>query len=74
MTDEDPLTVDDAAALIGVPVHQLLLWAWQRVGPRHVGTRVKPRYREEDLQRWVEERSHAQHVGETGSLHEHRGP
>lgn len=56
MTD-DLLTPDEAALIVGVPAHQLIAWAWDRVGPTNVGTRVKPRYREEDLRAWLEKRA-----------------
>lgn len=58
MTDDTPLTPDDAANIAGVPACQLRAWSWDRVGPVNVGTRWRPMYREGDLVRWVQERSH----------------
>lgn len=46
------MTPEEAARIIGVPAVQLRRWAWERVGPRNVGTRSKPRYEEEDLSEW----------------------
>ncbi len=57
--DDDPLTPDDAAAVIGVPAYQLRTWAYDRVGPVNVGTRWRPMYRERDLREWVERRASA---------------
>lgn len=53
---DDPLTPDEAARIVGVPTHQLRAWAWDRVGPRHVGTRLKPLYHEQDLREWMTQR------------------
>lgn len=55
----DPLPIADAARLLGVPEHQLKLWAWDRRGPRNLGTRTKPLYDEADLQEWKRERTQA---------------
>jgi hypothetical protein len=51
------LTPEQAAPLIGVPAAQLKRWAWDRVGPKNSGTRYKPRYREEDLREWVDNKA-----------------
>lgn len=51
------MTPEQASLLIGVPAVQLKRWAWERVGPRNVGTRWKPRYEEEDLRAWLERRA-----------------
>lgn len=47
------MTADEAAPILGVPVIQLKRWAWERVGPRNVGTRWRPKYTEQDLQAWL---------------------
>lgn len=49
----DALTPDEASPIAGVPVEQLKRWAWDRVGPKNVGTRYKPKYLEEDLRAWL---------------------
>jgi hypothetical protein len=48
----DALSLTEAAAFLGVPEHQLKLWAWDRAGPRNLGSRTKPLYDEADLQEW----------------------
>ncbi len=62
--DDDPLTPDDAAAVVGVPAYQLRTWAYDKVGPVNVGTRWRPMYRERDLREWARVRSGAH--GEAG--------
>lgn len=52
------LKPDEASLRIGVPVAQLLRWAWIRQGPKNSGTRTKPLYDEGDLERWLAVRSH----------------
>lgn len=53
--DDNPLTPEEAALIVGVPVAQLYRWAWLRVGPRNTGTRIRPRYMPEDLTDWITE-------------------
>ena len=48
----DLLPLEAAAEVAGVPAAQLKLWAWDRVGPRNVGTRTKPLYDQRDLEEW----------------------
>ena len=48
----DLLPLEAAAEIVGVPAVQLKLWAWDRVGPRNVGTRTKPLYDQRDLEEW----------------------
>lgn len=50
------LTPEEAAPILGVPAAQLARWAWDRVGPKNSGTRYKPRYREEDLREWADQK------------------
>lgn len=49
----DPLTPEAAADIAGVPAAQLRAWAYDRVGPRNVGSRHRPLYRVEDIQGWL---------------------
>lgn len=49
------LTPEEAAPIIGVPSVQLARWAWNRTGPKNLGTRYKPKYTEEDLREWREQ-------------------
>lgn len=53
---DDLLTPDAAAAIAGVPAYQLCAWAYDRVGPKNVGTRHRPLYRAEDVRAWVDSR------------------
>lgn len=59
----DNLSPQEAAHIAGAPVAQLLRWAWDdwdryskrpfgKIGPRNVGTRHKPMYREDDVIAW----------------------
>lgn len=48
----DVLTPDQASIIAGVPAEQLRRWAWDRVGPRNIGTRYTPKYSEEDVIAW----------------------
>jgi hypothetical protein len=48
----DALTPEQASIIAGVPAEQLKRWAWDRVGPRNIGTRYNPKYTEEDLKAW----------------------
>ena len=50
----DLLTPDEAAPVAGVPAAQLIRWAWDGVGPKFVGSKWQPKYREEDLRTWRE--------------------
>lgn len=59
----DPLSLADAARFLGVPEHQLKLWAWDRAGPRNSGSRTKPLYDEADLQEWKRVNAHS-HSGQ----------
>lgn len=68
MTDSLPL--DAAAEIAGVPAAQLKLWAWDRVGPRNIGTRTKPMYDQRDLEEW---KADAQREHQAGPLHVGRG-
>ncbi len=62
MTD-DLLTPEQAAELAGVPAHQLRAWAYDKVGPRNLGSRHRPMYRAEDVTRWRAERAEHQYQG-----------
>lgn len=66
----DPLSLTDAARALGVPEHQLRLWAWDGAGPRNLGTRTKPLYDEADLRAWRDVRTRsgnaASHSTEAG--------
>lgn len=53
MTESYLLTPTQASEIIGVPVVQLLRWAVLEQGPRNSGTKHKPAYAEDDLQRWL---------------------
>ncbi len=59
----EALTPTEAAELAGVPVAQLIRWAWADwdvrerralglVGPRNWGTRMKPQWRRSDVVKW----------------------
>ncbi len=48
----DLLTPTQASEIIGVPVVQLLRWAYLGQGPKHLGTKYKPVYGEDELRRW----------------------
>lgn len=48
------LTPEAASEIVGVPAVQLERWAWNRTGPKNVGTRWKPKYTEDDLREWRE--------------------
>ena len=59
----DNLTPAEASEIAGVPVAQLVRWAWEdwdvyarrpsgQIGPRNCGTRSKPLYRREDVVAW----------------------
>lgn len=48
----ETLSPAEASPIAGVPVAQLLRWAYERVGPKNVGTKHKPRYREMDVKAW----------------------
>lgn len=48
----DLLTPELAADIAGVPAHQLRTWAYDKVGPKNVGTRHRPLYRAEDVEVW----------------------
>lgn len=48
----DLLTPPKASLIAGVPVVQLLRWAYLRVGPPNRGTQNKPLYDEDDLRTW----------------------
>lgn len=63
----DNLSPAQAAELAGAPVAQLLRWAWDdwdryskkpygKIGPRNVGTRHKPMFREADVIAWRKEK------------------
>ncbi len=45
-------TPTEAAEIVGVPAVQLLRWAYLDQGPRNSGTKRKPMFAEEDLERW----------------------
>lgn len=49
----DSLTPDEASQIVGVPIAQLLRWAWLGVGPKNIGTRWKPKYDEDELRGWL---------------------
>ena len=51
------LTPSEAAPLAGVPVAQLERWAWLGVGPRNLGTKLKPLYRDKDIRCWLDMRA-----------------
>ncbi len=59
----DNLSPQEAALIAGAPAAQLLRWAWDdwdrfakrpfgKIGPRNVGTRHKPKFREDDVRAW----------------------
>ncbi len=53
----DILEIDEASEAIGVPVAQLLRWAYLRCGPPNLGTRSKPKYNVHDLNEWSDGRT-----------------
>ena len=54
-------TPDEAAQIVGVPAVQLLRWAYIGQGPRNSGTKRKPMFDEEDLERWLDQRFQIHH-------------
>ncbi len=55
---DDLLTPEQACELAGVPAHQLRAWAYDKVGPRNLGSRHRPMYRAEDVEVWIKARSY----------------
>lgn len=56
MTESYLLTPTQSAEIIGVPAVQLCRWAYLGQGPRNSGTKHKPAFSEDDLQRWLNSR------------------
>jgi hypothetical protein len=50
------LTPEQASEIIGVPAVQLQRWAYLGQGPHNSGTKHKPMFDEDELQRWRESR------------------
>jgi len=48
------LTPEQASEIIGVPAVQLQRWAYLGQGPHNSGTKHKPMFDEDELQRWRE--------------------
>jgi excisionase family DNA binding protein len=51
------LTVQDVAAILGVPSATLYCWRYQGKGPKGIRVGRYVRYREEDVSRWLEEQA-----------------
>jgi excisionase family DNA binding protein len=47
----------EVAAYLGVPVRTLDMWSYRGTGPRFVKVGRHRRYRWEDVERWLEQRS-----------------
>lgn len=74
----DNLTPAEASEIAGVPVAQLIRWAWEdwdvyqrrpsgQIGPRNCGTRGKPLYRREDVVAWRAKYEDARGTGNRSS-------
>jgi excisionase family DNA binding protein len=54
MSQDHLLTPTELAAFLGVPVATLYAWRYQRNGPRALRVGRHLRYRQEDLDAWLE--------------------
>jgi excisionase family DNA binding protein len=54
----EPLrTAPEVAAYLGVPIDTLYAWRYRQKGPRGVRVGRHLRYRQEDVDRWLEQRT-----------------
>lgn len=53
---EELLTPDDVSRILGVPVKTLAHWRTQRTGPLFLRVGVNVRYRQVELETWIEAR------------------
>lgn len=47
------LSPQEAAKIIGLPAQQLIIWAYDEIGPQNSGTRLRPSYTAEHLKQWL---------------------
>jgi excisionase family DNA binding protein len=51
------LTADEAAEYLGVSLQTLYGWRWKRIGPRAAKVGRELRYRQRDIEAWLDEQS-----------------
>lgn len=66
---EPLLSTLEAAAFLGLKPQTLRKWRWEGDSPPYIrlgkGTRSRPKYRREDLEKWLQERTFTSTSAET---------